>query len=260
MSNLIEIKNLTKSLKIQNGFRKILIKELSLSIPSSDKGNIYSVVAPFSSGKTTLLKIISGLENYDSGEINFTNSISKIKPFIPENYSTLPWLTVEENIKLWSKYNPTRFSEEKFDELIEDVGLTNYENYHPQSLNSGFQFRIALGRAISFYPDLILIDDSFKELDSETRIEIYNLLKKVVGKYNFQVILATTNIIEAIYLSNKIFLMSKNPARIISELINDNDFDDFKTMLTSERFKEISQKIQSEFQKKSEISLMHFSV
>jgi ABC-type nitrate/sulfonate/bicarbonate transport system ATPase subunit len=260
MSDLLNIKNLTKSITLQDGSKKSLIRDLNLSLPFSEKGKIYSIVAPFASGKTTLLKIISGIENFDAGKIDFNNSISKVKPLIPENYSTLPWLTVEENIKVWEKYITSGFSEEKLKTLIEEVGLTNYEKYHTQSSNTGFQFRIALARAMIFNSNLILVDDSFKDFDSETRIEIYDLIKKLVNKFNFHIILATTNVIEAIYLSDKLFLMSKNPARIISEFNIDIRFDNLDTMLASKNFSELSQKIQTEFHKNSGISLLHFSV
>jgi NitT/TauT family transport system ATP-binding protein len=260
MDNLLSIYNLTKSYPSDNGLQNFVIKDLNLSIPLSDKGMIYSIVAPFSAGKTTLLKIISGIENYDSGKVEFSSEVTKIKPFIPESYSTLPWLNVKNNIKIWGKTNSIDFSDNILTELLEDVCLTNYEDYNPQSANSGFQFRVALGRAIYFSPKIILIDDSFKEFEQDTRNEIYNLLKNIVHKYKLNIILATSNIIEAIFLSNKIFLMGKSPAQIIYELENENSFNSIQSMITSETFQLVSKEIQSEFQKRSSIALMHYSV
>jgi ABC-type nitrate/sulfonate/bicarbonate transport system ATPase subunit len=115
-------------------------------------------------------------------------------------------------------------------------------------------------RALVFNSKIILIDSAFNNFDLDTRNEIYTMLKFVVDKYRLQIILTTTNIIEAIYLSEKIYLMSKNPAEIFFELKIENKFNELQTMVTSESFKFISQQIQSEFQTHSGITLIHYLV
>jgi ABC-type nitrate/sulfonate/bicarbonate transport system ATPase subunit len=260
MTDLIVIKDLTKTFNQENGVRKTVLKNLSLTIPFYENGNITSIIAPFGAGKSTLLKIISGIEKYDSGNLNFHNSVLKIKPFIPQSNSILPWLSVKENITHWLKLKNEKVSDDKLNQIIGDVGLTNYENYYPQNINSGFQFRIVFARALVFNSKIILIDSAFNNFDLDTRNEIYTMLKFVVDKYRLQIILTTTNIIEAIYLSEKIYLMSKNPAEIFFELKNENKFNELQTMVTSESFKFISQQIQSEFQTHSGITLIHYLV
>lgn len=260
MTDLIEINNLTKSLIFESGIKKTILKNLSLKIPLTETGSITSIIAPFGAGKTTLLKIISGIEKFDSGSINFSDSVAQLKPLIPESNSILPWLNVKENIIFWKKLKNEKVSDQKLNQVIADVGLTNYENYHSQNINSGFQFRIAFARALIFNPKLILIDESFKDFDVDTRNEIYQMLKTVVEKYCLQIILTTTNLVEAIYLSDQIFLMSKNPAEIYFELKTETKFNDLQTMLVSDTFKFISQQIQTKLQAHSGIGLIQYSV
>ena len=260
MTDLIEINNLTKSLIIESGIKKTVLKNLSLKIPLAETGNITSIIAPLGAGKSTLLKIISGIEKYDSGSINFYNSVAQLKPLIPESNSILPWLNVKENITLWKKLKNEKVSDEKLNQVIADVGLTNYENYYTQNINSGFQFRIAFARALIFSPKIILIDESFKDFDADARNEIYQMLKTVVEKYCLQIILTTTNLMEAIYLSDQIYLMSKNPAEIYFELKTESKFKNLQDMLVSDTFKLISQQIQTKFQTHSGIGLIQYSV
>lgn len=260
MTDLLTLNNISKSLCSESEVKKNIIKDLSFNIPFSEKGSITSIIAPFGAGKTTLLKIIAGIESYDSGNIKFIDSEQSVKPLIPENNSNLPWLDVKENITLWKKFNNEIISDERLNQLIEDVGLTNYEKFHAQNINSGFQFRISLARALTFNPKIILIDDAFKNLDVETRTEIYKMLNYIVDKYHINLLLATTNLIEAVFLSNQILLMSKRPAGIFYEMPNQNDYEDIQSMIASQRFKLIAQKVQTQFQNNSGIALIHYSV
>lgn len=258
--NSILIKDLSYTFNVTDNIRKIIIKNLSFSIPVTEKGSITSIIAPFGAGKTTLLKIIAGIEKYNSGSIEVPSSEDKVIPLIPENNSNLPWLNVEENINSWLKFKKKKLLEAELIQILTDVGLNNYNKFYPQNVNSGFQFRIALARTLTLRPKIILIDDSFKEFDLTTRNEIYSLLKKIKDKYRIQFILATTNLIEAAFLSDHLFLMSKNPAQIIYEKNIDERFNDIDDMLNSSSFILLSQEIQNKFREKSGIALIHYSV
>ena len=260
MTDLLTLNNISKSLYLEGDVKKTIIKDLSFNIPYSEKGSITSIIAPFGAGKTTLLKIISGIENCDSGNIKFIDSESSVRPLIPENNSNLPWLNVKQNITLWENLKKEKISDEKLNQLIDDVGLTNYEDFQAQNINSGFQFRVSFARALTFNPGIILIDDAFKNLDVETRNEIYKMLRDTVDKYRINLLLTTTNLIEAVFLSNKIFLMSKSPAKIFFEMPVENRFEDIQSMIASEFFKLIAQKVQTQFQNNSGIALINYSV
>ncbi len=259
MNSLIFIKDLNFSLVSKDKFRKTIIRNLSLKIPNNEKGSINSIIAPFGSGKTTLLKLIAGLKKYDSGSLEIINE-NKAVPLIPENNPNLPWLNVEENIRLWKNIKNEKISDLDLAQILNDVGLSNYNKFYPQNINSGFQFRIALARTLTLSPKIILIDDSFKQFDAETRNEIYSVLNQVKDKYKIHFILATTNLIEALYLSDNIFLMSKNPAQIIFETKIKEKFNSIDNMLNSQFFKLLSEEIQMHFKKSSGITLIHYSV
>lgn len=218
----LEIRNLSKSYVNDVGLNQIILEDVNFEIHSPESnGSFTTILAPFGSGKTTLLKIIAGLENY-TGEVNL-NRKGIPKPYneiiyIPEKPSSYPWLNVRENIELPSKLNKLdkRVSLE-MNELINLVGLSGYEDFYTSPDMSGFRLRIAIARALSFNPKLILLDDVLKNLDGETRLELIELLKNLTAKkYSF--LLAATNISDAILLSEKIYLMKKNPGQIVKQI------------------------------------------
>lgn len=220
---LLQIKNISKYFEMPAGAKNHVLEDINLSIKySREKGQIISILAPFGSGKTTLLKIIAGLEKSTTGEIiyngeNYNSSIQKII-YIPEKPSSFPWLNVKQNLIFASSLNTRNNIENNFSEIISLVGLTGYENHIPHSDSIGFRFRISLARALIVKPDFILIDDSLKKLEFETKEEIYHLINIAANKRNINFIIATTNISSAIKLSDTIFLMKKNPGKIFYEL------------------------------------------
>jgi len=221
--NILDIKNLSKSYYNDAGIRQIVLEDINLQVKTSDNtGSFTSVLAPFGSGKTTLLKLVAGLESFN-GEVSL-NGKRIVEPtgeiiYIPEKSSSLPWLDVKENIELPSKlYKPRDKKLHNISDLINLVGLSGYEDFYTSSLPSGFRLRIAIARAMSFNPKFILLDDVLKNLDGETRSELIELLKNLATVKNFSFLLATTNISDAILLSEKIFLMRKNPGQIIKEI------------------------------------------
>ena len=222
--NILDIKNLSKSYYNDAGTRQIVLEDINLQVKTSDNtGSFTSVLAPFGSGKTTLLKLVAGLESFN-GEVSLNGKRigepSGELIYIPEKSSSLPWLDVKENIELPSKIYKPRKNNSHFNinELISLVGLSGYEDFYTSSLPSGFRLRIAIARAMSFNPKFILLDDVFKNLDGETRSELIELLRNLTTVKNFSFLLATTNISDAILLSEKIFLMRKNPGQIIKEI------------------------------------------
>ena len=218
----LEIRNLSKSYVNDVGLNQIILEDVNFEIHSPESnGSFTTILAPFGSGKTTLLKIIAGLENY-SGEVNL-NRKGIPKPYneiiyIPEKPSSYPWLNVRENLELPSKLNKLDKSVSlEMNELINLVGLSGYEDFYTSPDMSGFRLRIAIARALSFNPKLILLDDVLKNLDGETRLELIELLKNLTAKkYSF--LLAATNISDAILLSEKIYLMKKNPGQIVKQI------------------------------------------
>ena len=248
----LELQNVSKYFIGPAGSKFNVLEDISFLIETpDDKSNFISILASFASGKTTLLKIISALEKPDSGKVllmkePYIISSGKI-PYIPEKPSSFPWLNVEQNINFVSE-NKTN----DLKELIDSVGLTGYENHHPHNESTGFRFRISLARALAVNPNFILLDDPFKRMSSITKDEIYELLRLIQEKFKVSFILATTNIAEAVYLSNKIFLMKKNPGKIIEEIKLDAETLGKKGLNSHDRFISLRNEIEKSFQASGE--------
>lgn len=231
------------------GYNINLLKEISFSI---EDNNFTTLLAPVGSGKTSLLKILAGLDLQTSGVIE-TNCNKRI--FIPSQPSSFPWLSVSENIRLNSNYN-----KEEIFEIIDLVGLHGYEDHFPHNKSEGFRFRISLGRAIANKPDIIFIDEPFNNLNTSTRQEIYYLMRSIFIQKSIPIIFGTTNITEAIYLSDKIYLMKKNPGEIVDEvnikLTDKREID----IMNGKEFISIRTEIENTFKDRIDRQLYNFSI
>lgn len=248
---MIEVKNISKEYIDESGFKNIILKNVSLSI-SSEK--ITSVIAPSCSGKSTLLKIISGLENTTHGEV-IKNGNQKIV-YIPSQPSSFPWLNVEKNISLGLlKIDPS-----KIKSIIRFVGLEGYETFYPNNKSYGFRFRIALARSLAHYPAAILLDEPFNQMDFQTKKEILLLIREAQNTLKTTFLLATTNITEALFLSDNIYLMKKNPGEIISDLIVDLPKERNELIFNSEKFIQLRSQIEKSFKKINSQKLLNLSI
>jgi sulfonate transport system ATP-binding protein len=252
LNPFLEVKNITKYFNGAAGSKQLIFEQLCFSI--NEEYNIVSILAPYGRGKTTFLKILSGLDSDYSGDILLSGEkIKNIFPFIPEKPASFPWLNVSGNISLFIMRNEKKegSSKVKLKELINLTGLTGYEDYIPHNKSYGFRFRISLARALAVSPQIILLDDPFKLMDSETKDEIFDLIKTISSEKKIKFLLTTSNITEAVLLSDKILLINGNPGYLSDELIIDN----YKHGL--EQLKDEIQKI---LQKENVINSANFSI
>lgn len=222
-TDILQIKNISKYFELPAGARNLVLENLNLSIEhNSESGHIFSILAPFGAGKSTLLRIIAGLEKPSGGEVLYNYEEYKLSfrkiIYIPEKPSSFPWLNVKHNLAFAAENGLNNNIEKNINNIISLVGLTGYENHFPDDSSRGFRFRISLARALVVNPAFILIDDSIRNLDAETKREIYDIINIVANTLKITFVLATTNISEAIILSDSIFLMKKNPGLIFHEL------------------------------------------
>jgi ABC-type nitrate/sulfonate/bicarbonate transport system ATPase subunit len=257
---IIKLSNISKSYFIADGITKKVIDDLSLQLNFQDNKFI-TIVAPFGSGKTTLLKIIARLIIYDSGKINVNeedlgNSNKRIV-YIPSQSVSIPWLTVEDNIRFELSEN---ISDEKLKFIISLIGLKGYEKHIPHKNSFGFRFRISLGRALASNPDLILIDETFNKLDSITKEEIFLMIRNVVKNSDVKFLFATSNILDAIFLSDEIAFLSKEKSDINKHLKVEEKFSTYKELLSSEKFTEIFSKVKSILTEDTGFQIKDFSV
>ena len=247
----LEIINVSKEYKDDFGFKVSLLENISFEISPE---RCSAVIAPKGSGKTSLLKIIAGLENPTSGQIiehRFMNIV-----FIPTKPSSFPWFTVNENLKFGSKLE----SEDELKNIVKIIGLEGYENHIPHNKSLGFRFRIAMGRALANKADLIILDEPFNEMEIVTKEEMYDLVRNIFREYKIPFLIGTTNITEAIFLADKIHLMKKNPGKLIDELDVDLPAGRNVQILSEPGFNEIRVKIENIFKTKESYKSLNFYI
>ncbi len=247
----LEIINVSKEYSDEFGFKIKLLQNISFEI-SPDRCT--GIIAPKGSGKTSLLKIISGLENPTGGQIiahRFMNIV-----FIPTQPSSFPWFTVMENLKFASKLE----DEEQLKDIVKIIGLDGYENHIPHNKSLGFRFRIALGRALANKADLIVLDEPFNEMDIVTKEEMYDLVRKIFTERKIPVLLGTTNITEAIFLSDKLHLMKKNPGEFIDEMDVNLPWQREIKLISDPSFNDLRVKIENIFKTKESYKSLNFYI
>jgi len=226
--SLLKIINVSKDYHGIAGAKQHVLQNVNLDVKFSyEKSRLISILAPLGAGKTTLLKIISGLVKPSNGEVNVTGK--KCEPeelrgkvvYIPEKASSFPWMNVKQNIIFAFNLKSAALENNKLKKLINLVGLEGYENHFPNDKSLGFRFRISLARALAVEPQILLLDDPFKEMHHEVKKEINELILSLIFELKINIIFATANINNAIFLSDEIYLMKKNPGMIIDKIVVD---------------------------------------
>lgn len=203
-NTILQLKNASKLFKDNNGIINKLFEGISFDLNEKE---FLSIVSASGTGKSTLLKVIGGLENLSDGELEIDTDKKII--YIPSKPSSLPWLNVIENIKSVMPDSPVDINK-----IIKMVGLEGYEAHMPDNRSFGFRFRISLARALACEPSVILLDEPFNELSVESKKEIYLLVNKIYYETGISFILSTTNITEALFLSDKVFLFKGKPSKL----------------------------------------------
>ena len=223
MNPIINIKNLSKSFIDESSNENTMILH-HIDFHMND-GEFVSLIGPSGCGKSTLLNIISGLDNPDNGEINISdiqsnNRLGKLS-YMQQKDLLLPWKTVLDNsiLGLEVQNENKRVSEQKAVELLETFGLSGYENYYPNQISGGMRQRASFLRTILTNNKILLLDEPFSALDSITRSQMQKWLLKLWEQFNKTILLVTHDIDEAIFLSDRIYVMQNNTTNSI-QIIN----------------------------------------
>lgn len=190
------------------------------------RGEFLCIVGPTGCGKTTFLNCITGLYDLTDGQILVNGEPVDTKKhniaYIFQEYSTMSWLTVEENVAfgLKMKRRPQEVIDKEVAEVLEMVGLTKYKDYYPVELSTSMLQRVVIARAFAVKPDILLMDEPYGQLDVELRFRLEDELIKLWQKLGTTVIFITHNIEEAVYLSENVLVLTNKPTSIKKKLEN----------------------------------------
>ena len=197
----------------------VALQEVDLTVAD---GEFVSLIGPSGCGKSTLLRLVADLDTATSGEISVFGKGAR-QARLDQDYGIafqqaglLPWRTVTGNIELPLKLHgvDTAQRRTRVAELIELVGLTDFAKNHPDQLSGGMQQRVAIARALAESPRLLLMDEPFGALDEITRERMQNELVRICAETGAAVLFVTHSIPEAVFLSDRVVVMSPRPGRI----------------------------------------------
>jgi NitT/TauT family transport system ATP-binding protein len=208
------------------------LQQTTLEVEDND---FICILGPSGCGKSTLLRIVAGLDTPSTGRVLLEGQpVERPGPergMVFQSYTLFPWLTVRHNVLFGTRSTP-----EKADRLIAQVGLRGFENHYPKMLSGGMQQRTALARALANDPKILLLDEPFGALDNQTRALMQELLLGIWEADRKTVLFVTHDIDEAIFMANRVAVMSARPGRIKSEMRIELQHPRHYTMKTAPEF------------------------
>lgn len=231
----------------QNG--TIALQDLNLTICP---GEFVSIVGASGCGKSTVLKLISGLGSASSGNIEWLEPhYQKELAFVFQEAALMPWATVLENICLPLKLSgiSKRQAKSRCADAIELVGLTGFEHNYPRQLSGGMKMRVSIARALVTQPRLLLMDEPFGALDDITRSKLNSDVLSLWQQQQWTVVFVTHNISEAVFLSNRVIVMATRPGRVVADLKIDAPYPRSPDFRTSRSCNEYCREIANHLQK-----------
>jgi NitT/TauT family transport system ATP-binding protein len=243
---VLELKNVSKTFVNPDGKTFQAIHDVDLAVKDEpDVGEFRVFLGPSGCGKSTILNIVAGLFAPTTGQ-----ALLRGKPItgpgpdrgmVFQSYSSYPWLTVLDNVAFGLRLRgvPRDERERVARGWIKKVGLEGTERKYPGQLSGGMRQRVAIARTLAVKPQIILMDEPFGALDVQTRLGMQNLINEIWEEIEGTILFVTHDIAEAVYLADKIHIVSAGPGTLVDEITVDLPLHRTEELKTSRKFREL---------------------
>ena len=243
---VLELKNVSKTFVNPDGKAFQAIRDVDLAIKDEpDVGEFRVFLGPSGCGKSTILNIVAGLFPPTTGQALLRGQpITGPGPdrgMVFQSYSSYPWLNVLDNVGFGLKLRgvPRDERERVARGWIKKVGLEGTERKYPGQLSGGMRQRVAIARTLAVKPQIILMDEPFGALDVQTRLGMQNLINEIWEEIEGTILFVTHDIAEAVYLADKIHIVSAGPGTLVDEITVDLPLHRTEDLKTSRKFREL---------------------
>jgi NitT/TauT family transport system ATP-binding protein len=215
MNHKLRLRNVTKTYNSEEGELKA-VENINLEVKPTE---FLCIIGPSGCGKTTLLRMVAGLDYPSSGEIILDGArVSGPSPdrgMVFQEFSLFPWRTVLKNVEFGLEIRGVQERRKIAEQYLELVGLLDFKNCYPQELSGGMKQRVAIARALATEPAILLMDEPFGSVDAQTRNVLQEELLEIWKRTEKTIMFVTHSVDEAVYLADRVAVMSARPGRII---------------------------------------------
>lgn len=258
LPNIIELKNISQS---YDEGKSYIIKDFNLLVEDKPaQGQFIIILGMSGCGKSTILRYIAGLQKPTTGEVWINERLrtdANRVGMVFQQYSSMPWMTVLDNVALGLEYKGIGEKErkEKAMEMIELVGLTGHEKKYAQypTLSGGQLQRVAIARSLLANPDILLMDEPFGALDIKTRIQMQELLVEIWQKFHSTIVFVTHDIAEAVFLGDEIIIMKSPPSLVADHITVDLPLNRNRETKRDPKYLQLVQEVEDRMMKVAEL-------
>jgi NitT/TauT family transport system ATP-binding protein len=235
----VEIEAVRKSFQAPGGRRLLALDGVSLGF---ERGAFVSIVGPSGCGKSTLLRLIDGLQRPDEGEVRIdgkpVEGPGPDRAMVFQQHNLFPWRKVLTNVEFGLEMLGVKRPErrQRATRLLETVGLGEFADYYPSQLSGGMQQRVGLARALVLEPEILLMDEPFAAVDALTRVTLQTELRRIWLNAGLNVVFVTHDIEEALFLADRVIVMSARPGAIAEDITLDFPRERDQSLRASQEF------------------------